>query len=317
MKGNRLTIVIVVIIIGVLILAAAPLALHQKHTLRIATTTSAYDSGLLDHILPDFEKRYDCKVDVIAVGSGQAMELGKNGDVDVLFVHSPDAENQFVKDGYGEFRRLVCYNQFVIVGPAEDPVNVSQASSATEAFLRIYQNGTAGDAIFVSRGDGSGTHIKEKKIWSLLGLNTSTFSNTWYLSTGQGMGAVLDIAQQEQGYAISDEATFYKRKETGIIQDLEILFKGDPILYNQYSVIPVNHTRWPNINYKLAIDFVNWITSPEIQEMIGNFTDAYGHKLFVPNAGPGTITLSISHIAEIQIPPQKEITGGNLYRLIS
>ncbi|MBC7107895.1 MAG: substrate-binding domain-containing protein [Methanomassiliicoccales archaeon] len=301
MKGKKITAIIIVLIIAALILAVVPLALQQKQTLRLATTTSAYDSGLLNYILPDFEKRYNCKVDVIAVGSGQAMELGKNGDVDILLVHSPDVEKQFVKDGYGEFRRLVCYNQFVIVGPAEDPANISQASNATEAFLKIYQNGTSGKAIFVSRGDNSGTHAKERKIWSLLGMNTSTFSNTWYLSTGQGMGAVLDIAQEERGYTLSDEATFYTRKETGIIPDLEILFKGDPILYNQYSVIPINHTRWPHINYTLAIDFVNWITSPEIQQMIGNFTDAYGHKLFVPNAGPGAIMLSVSSTAEIQI----------------
>jgi len=299
MKGKKLTTIIIVLISVILVFAAVPLALQQEQTLRLATTTSAYDSGLLDYILPDFEKRYNCKVDVIAVGSGQAMELGKNGDVDILFVHSPDIEKQFVKVGYGEFRRLVCYNQFVIVGPAEDQVNVSHARDAKEAFLKIFQNGTSGKAIFVSRGDNSGTYAKEREIWSLLGMNTSSFNNTWYLSTGQGMGAVLDIAHEKRGYTLSDEATFYTRKGTGIIPDLEILFKGDPILYNQYSVIPINHTRWSHINYELAINFVNWITSPETQQLIGNFTDAYGHKLFVPNVASGAIMISC--VVEIQI----------------
>ncbi|MDD1767442.1 MAG: substrate-binding domain-containing protein, partial [Methanomassiliicoccales archaeon] len=216
--------------------------------------------------------------------------IGKRGDADVLLVHSPASEKKFVADGYGTARTLVCYNQFIVVGPTADPAGVLQAANATDAFQRIYQNGTEGDAVFVSRGDLSGTHTKEKSIWVAAGLNVSTFSDSWYLSTGQGMGAVLDIAEQQtdKGYTLSDEATYYTRKETGIIPNLGIVFSGDPLLFNQYSVIPVNPELWPEINATLAADFVEWITSSEIQSMIGNYTDAYGHKLFVPNAGPGS-----------------------------
>ncbi len=289
MKNKVLITGVVVVVIAVILVIAA-FAFLPKQRLMLATTTSTQDSGLLDYILPEFEKKYNCIVDVVAVGSGQAMEIGKRGDADVLLVHSPASEKQFVKDGYGTARTLVCYNQFIVVGPTADPAGLSQAVNATDAFKRIYQNGTAGDAIFVSRGDLSGTDTKEKAIWKAAGLNVSTFSNTWYLSTGQGMGAVLDVTEQQtdKGYTLSDEATFYTRKETGIIPHLEIVFHGDPLLFNQYSVIPVNPELWPNINATLATNFVDWITSSEIQDMIGNFTDAYGHKLFVPNTGPGS-----------------------------
>ena len=281
----------VIVLAIVMILLIGSLAIPtSKQRLVLATTTSTQDSGLLDEILPDFESKYDCIVDVIAVGSGQAMEIGQNGDADVLLVHSPASEKQFVKDGYGTSRTLVAYNQFVIVGPTSDPAGITQAVNATDAFIRIYQNGTEGDAVFVSRGDLSGTHTKEKSVWVKAGLNISTFSDTWYFSTGQGMGAVLDITEQQtdKGYTLSDEATFYTRRETGIIPHLEILYQGDTLLFNQYSVIPVNPDRWPNVNATLATDFVNWLTSPDTQSMIGNFTDAFGHRLFVPNAGPGS-----------------------------
>jgi len=307
MKDKSPLVGIIVLAIVMILLMGSVAIQPGRQRLTLATTTSAYDSGLLEKILPNFESKYDCIVDVIAVGSGQTMEIGKNGDADVLLVHSPASEKQFVKDGYGTSRTLVAYNQFVIVGPESDPAGVSQAVNATDAFKRIYQNGTEGNAIFVSRGDLSGTHTKEKSIWVKAGLNVSTFSNTWYLSTGQGMGAVLDITEQQtnKGYTLSDEATYYTRRETGIIPHLEILNQGDPLLYNQYSVIPVNPDRWPSVNATLATDFVNWITSPEIQNMIGNFTDAYGHKLFVPNAGPGSVaethTLSSQFQAVIAI----------------
>ncbi len=285
-----------------MLVVAIPFVL-PKQRLVLATTTSTQDSGLLDFILPDFERKHNCIVDVIAVGSGQAMELGKNGDADVLMVHSPASEKQFVQDGYGTSRTLVCYNQFVIVGAPSDPAGLSETHNATDAFTRICENGTLGNVVFVSRGDGSGTHTKEKALWAKAGLDVSTFSSDWYISAGQGMGAVLDITeqqmdadQQSNGYTIADEATYYTRKETGIIPNLDIVFSGDPLLFNQYSVIPVDPERWPHVNHTLASDFVEWITSEDIQEMIGNYTDAYGHKLFVPNAGPG-VSLSMERQA--------------------
>jgi tungstate transport system substrate-binding protein len=281
-----------IIVLGiVMVLLLGTVAVHPaKQRLMLATTTSTQDSGLLDYILPNFESKYDCIVDVIAVGSGQALQLGKDGNADVLLVHSPASEKQFVKDGYGTSKTLVCYNQFIVVGPAADPAGVSQAKNATDAFIRIYQNGTEGKAIFVSRGDLSGTDTKEKSIWVKAKLNVTTFSNSWYLSAGQGMGAVLDITEQQtdKGYTLSDQATYYTRKATGIIPHLEIVYQGDTFLFNQYSVIPVNPAKWPNINATLAMDFVNWITSPDIQSMIANYTVG-GYKLFIPNTGPGSI----------------------------
>lgn len=277
----------VLAIVMVLLIAAAAMA-ASKPRLVLATTTSTQDSGLLDCILPDFEKKYNCIVDVIAVGSGQAMELGKNGDADVLLVHSPAAEKAFVTDGYGTARTLVMYNQFVIIGPEDDPAGVGQAANATEAFTKIYQNGAEGLTVFVSRGDNSGTHVKELGIWAKAGLDVTTFGE-WYLDAGQGMGAVLDIAQEEMGYTLSDEATFYTREATGIIPDLDIVFAGDPLLFNQYSVIPVDPDRWPNVKFDLASDFVSWIISEETQALITGYKDPFGHSLFVPNPGPGAL----------------------------
>ncbi|MEM2943240.1 MAG: substrate-binding domain-containing protein [Methanomassiliicoccales archaeon] len=284
MKGRLIAIGTIIILITIPILIGLPLLSQSNNRLSLGTTTSVYDTGLLSYILPDFEKRFDCTVDVIAAGSGQAINFGKSGDVDVLLVHSPEAELDFIEKGYGEYRRPVCYNRFVIVGPSSDPAGIHEAENATDAFRRIYENGTLGRIYFISRGDGSGTHVKELEIWSLIGLDSSAFSDRWYLKTGQGMGAVLDITQEKLGYTLSDEATFYTRRETGMIPNLMILYSGDAILFNQYSIILVNHTKWPHVRHELAVQFADWITSPEIQQMIGNFTDNYGHKLFVPNA---------------------------------
>ena len=299
MKDKSPYIGVIVLTIVMMLLIGTIAMQPGKQRLLLATTTSTQDSGLLDHILPNFESKFNCIVDVIAVGSGQAIQLGKNGDADVLLVHSPASEKQFVKDGYSTSRTLVCYNQFIIIGPSADPAGITQAANATDAFMRIYQNGTDRKAVFVSRGDASGTDTKEKTIWIKAKLNVVTFSNTWYLSTGQGMGAVLDITEQQidKGYTLSDQATYYTRKATGIIPHLEILNQGDPFLYNQYSVIPVNPAKWPNVNATLAMDFVNWITSPDIQSMIADYTVG-GQKLFIPNAGPGSIAenhLMVSH----------------------
>lgn len=271
----------------------------EPQTLRLATTTSTYDSGLLDYISPEFEKKYNCKIDVIAVGTGQALTMGKNGDVDVLLVHAPASEIQFVKDGYGESRTLVMYNNFVIVGPTSDLAGTNGSQSTTEAFLKIYDNGTAGITKFISRGDNSGTYTKELSIWSSLGLNATTFSTSWYLSAGQGMGAVLDMCEQENAYTLSDDATYYQRVEANLIPHLNITYSGDPGLFNQYSVIPVNATRWPHVNHTLALDFKDWITSKEGQDLIASYVK-YGHQLFFPDA-PGYTPSALS-VLDLGIP---------------
>lgn len=258
----------------------------EPQTLRLATTTSTYDSGLLDYILPVFEEENDCKVDVIAVGSGTAMELGKNGDVDVLLVHSPAAEITFVTDGYGESRSLVMYNNFVVVGPSEDPIGTASAASAAEAFQKIYDNGTAGNATFISRADASGTYTKELSIWSLLGFDKTevvAFSDTWYIQSGQGMGAVLDMAEEMDAYTLSDDATYYQRLSEDLIPHLDMTYAGDSALFNQYSVIPVNATMWTHVNHTLALAFKDWLVSEDGQNLIASY-EKYGMQLFFPNA---------------------------------
>lgn len=258
---------------------------EDTEVLRLATTTSTYDSGLLDYILPRFEEEWDCEVDVIAAGSGQALEMGRRGDVDVLLVHSPLSEIEFVQDGYGESRTLVMYNSFVIVGPKDDPAGIHGASSASQAFKRIFDNRTQPWLKFVSRGDDSGTHAKELAVWISAGLNASSFSGSWYLSAGQGMGAVLDMCEQMGAYTLSDDATYYQRVDEALVPHLDITYQGDPALFNQYSVIPVNATKWPHVAHDIALGFVSWITSQDGQGLISSYAK-YGQRLFHPNA-PG------------------------------
>ncbi len=258
----------------------------EPQTLKLATTTSTYDSGLLDYILPVFEEENDCTVDVIAVGSGAAMTLGQNGDVDVLLVHSPAAEVAFVEAGYGESRSLVMYNNFVVVGPTEDPIDTLSSTNASVAFQKIYDNGTAGNATFISRADNSGTYTKELSIWALLGFNKTevlAFPESWYIQSGQGMGAVLDMAEEMDAYTLSDDATYYQRVSEDLIPHLNMTFSGDSVLFNQYSVIPVNSTMWPHVNHTLALDFAEWLVSDDGQDLIASY-EKYDMQLFFPNA---------------------------------
>ncbi|OGS57246.1 MAG: hypothetical protein A3K60_06145 [Euryarchaeota archaeon RBG_19FT_COMBO_56_21] len=274
---------------------------EEVKSIRLATTTSTYDSGLLDYILPVFEDEHNCDVDVIAVGSGQAIELGKNGDVDVLLVHSPAAEKDFVATGYGESRTLVMYNNFVIVGPSEDPLVTENAKNASDAFQRIYDNGTVGMAKFVSRADNSGTHSKELTIWSTLGYSktqVAAFSSSWYIQSGQGMGAVLDMCEELDAYTLSDDATYYQRMDENIIPHLNMTYSGDSALFNQYSVIPVNSTMHKHVNHTLALAFKEWLVSEAGQDLIASY-EKYGHQLFFPNATPQTVSVASSVTSEM------------------
>jgi tungstate transport system substrate-binding protein len=258
----------------------------EPQTLKLATTTSTYDSGLLDYILPIFEEEHDCTVDVIAVGSGAAITLGQNGDVDVLLVHSPAAEIAFVEAGYGESRSLVMYNNFVIVGPTADPIDTMSSANASQAFQRIYDNGTAGNATFISRADASGTYTKELSIWATLGYNKTevmAFPDSWYIQSGQGMGAVLDMAEEMDAYTLSDDATYYQRVSEDLIPNLNMTYSGDSALFNQYSVIPVNATMWTHVNHTLALEFKNWLVSDDGQDLIASY-ERYDMQLFFPNA---------------------------------
>ena len=248
----------------------------EERRLILATTTSTQDSGLLDSILPEFETRTNIKVDVIAVGTGQALKLGEDGNADVLLVHAPSKEDAFMQAGHGVRRESVMYNDFVIVGPASDPAGIRGLTTAAEAFAAIEQS----QAPFISRGDESGTHTKEMKIWEVAGIMPG---GGWYISTGQGMGAVLTMTEEEQAYTLSDRATYLVHTLEGI--DLEILVEDDPLLFNPYSVIAVDPDKGSHIQADLAQAFIDWLISVPTQEMIGQFgVTEFGTPIFVPNS---------------------------------
>ncbi len=258
----------------------APPAIEAPKRLILATTTSTQDSGLLDYLLPDFKTRTGIDVQVVAVGSGQAMEMGQNGDADVLLVHSPSAEEKFVNDGYGVDRMAVMHNDYVIVGPDADPAAIKGLTNAVEAFLKIAQT----QSMFISRGDDSGTHNKEKSLWAKAAI-TPTAESNWYISAGQGMGAVLTMAQEKNAYTLSDRGTYLARVNEGYT--LPILVEGDKTLFNPYHVIAVNPAKYPDLNYEGAKQFIEWIVAPETQALIAAFTDPRsGKPLFYPDAVP-------------------------------
>lgn len=248
---------------------------QEPQKLILATTTSTADSGLLDNILPDFENEYNAKVEVVAVGTGQAIKLGQDGNADVILVHARAAEDKFVADGFGVNRKDVMYNDFIILGPASDPAGIQGLTSATEAFQKI----AAAQAPFVSRGDDSGTHIKEKEVWAAAGIEPQ---GAWYIEAGQGMGAVLTMANEQNGYTLSDRGTYLARTLEGT--DLQILLEGDPILFNPYGVIAINPEKYDTANYELAMEFINWLTSVPTQQKIIDFKHPSGQSLFVPDS---------------------------------
>jgi len=233
-----------------------------QERLKMSTTTSTQDSGLLKVLLPPFEKKLDVKVDVIAVGTGQALKLGETGDVDVVFVHARKLEDRFVTDGFGVNRRDVMYNDFVIIGPKSDPAGIGNAKSAAQALKSIAAKG----AVFVSRGDKSGTHIKEKELWQAAGIEPK---GNWYVEAGQGMGPVITMATERQAYTMADRGTYnaFKGRKT----DLVVLFEGEKGLFNPYGVIAVNPKKHPHVKYDLSMKFIEFITSPEGLRMIAGY----------------------------------------------
>jgi tungstate transport system substrate-binding protein len=268
-----------VVILALLMAFSVPGAAAQdgnSQRLILATTTSTYDSGLLDYILPDFEATYNAEVDVISVGTGQALALGETGDADVLLVHARAREDAFVEAGDGLIRYDVMYNDFVIVGPGEDPAGIAGMTSATDALAQLAESG----ATFVSRGDDSGTHTKELSAWEAAGIVPE---GDWYVSAGQGMAAVLTMAEEIQGYTLSDRATYLARVSEGLA--LEIVVEGDPLLFNPYGVIPVNPAKHTNINAELGQAFAHWMTSLPTQDLIASF-EVNGSQLFVPDSVP-------------------------------
>lgn len=244
-----------------------------QERLRLSTTTSTESSGLLKVLLPPFEAAHNVKVDVIAVGTGKAIKLGENGDVDVVFTHDPDLEDQFMAAGFGANREKVMHNDFVVVGPAADPAGLKDAKTAAEAFQRLAE----GKASFISRGDESGTHQKEKALWKAAGIEPK---GAWYVPAGQGMGEVLNMADEKRGYALTDRGTYiaYQSKI-----ELPVLFEGDPVLFNPYSIMAVNPAKHPHAKYDLAKKLVEFVVSREGQKLIAGYT-LHGKQLFFPDA---------------------------------
>jgi tungstate transport system substrate-binding protein len=258
-----------------LILFAAP-----AHAERIicASTTSTQNSGLFDFILPLFSARTGVDVHMIAVGTGAALEMARRGDADVVFVHAKDLELEGVREGYFVDRHDVMYNDFVIVGPESAGDEFRGMEKASDVLVSIAET----KALFVSRGDNSGTHRKELALWSEAGITPE--ANGWYLEVGQGMAKTLRIADEKQAFTLTDRGTWLAIKDRDRFA-IRIVFEGDPALFNQYGAMAVNPDRHPHVKAREAMSFVNWLVSEEGQEAIGRFTDARGNRLFIPNAG--------------------------------
>ena len=282
-------------------LAFHPVAAADK-VIKMSTTTSTENSGLLDVLLPAFEKDTGIKVKVFAKGTGAAIRDGMDGNVDIIFVHAKEREEEFVADGYGAYRLAVMHNDFVIVGPKADPAGIRGKKDAIRALTMIASK----EAPFVSRGDDSGTHTKEQALWKATGIpleKTSTEIMSkgkkkeltfvypgglgkWYFSIGQGMGKTLTFAEEKQAYTLTDRGTYLNYKfgrEQGL--DLEILCEGDPLLFNPYGIIPINPKKYPHVKFDLADQFAKWLVSPKVQAMIAQYK-IQGQQAFYPDAVP-------------------------------
>jgi tungstate transport system substrate-binding protein len=251
-------------------------AMAQDKSIVVASTTSTQDSGLFDHILPLFEAKTGVDVKVVAQGTGQALDTGRRGDADVVFVHAKAQEEKFIEEGFGVKRFDVMYNDFVLIGPKSDPAGVSGTKDITAALAAIQ----AKQAAFVSRGDESGTHSAELRLWKEAGIDISATKGPWYKEIGQGMGAALNTAGAMNAYVLSDRATWLSFKNRG---DLDIVVEGDKRLFNQYGVMLVNPEKHPSIKADLGQSFIDWLISPEGQEAIGEYK-IDGKQLFFPNA---------------------------------
>ena len=254
----------------------------RNKIIRLATTTSTENSGLLGFLLPHFTEYSGYRVHVIAVGTGKALRMGRDGDVDVMLVHAPRAEAEFVANGYGTRRHAVMYNDFILIGPPSDPAGINTATNAVDAMQRIARH----DALFISRGDDSGTHKKELALWNT---NHRQPGGNWYREAGQGMGKVLQIADELEAYTLTDRGTWLAYRDKS---SLKLLFAGDPLLHNPYGIIAVNPKRFPDINYQGANSLIRWITTEPAQSLIAKYQIA-GNRLFTPSArAPGAVAVT-------------------------
>ncbi|MFY0691019.1 MAG: substrate-binding domain-containing protein [Paracoccaceae bacterium] len=260
-----------------LLMAGLTAGAAAAETLRMAVTTSFNNSGLSDILLPEIEKDLGLEVQLLIVGTGQALRLGEAGDVDAILVHSRSAEEAFVAEGHGTHRREIMYNDFVLIGPQADPAGITGAQSAADALSRISRT----TPIFVSRGDDSGTHKKELSLWAGAGLDPEGFDG-WYRAVGAGMGASLNTASGMNAYIMSDRASWLNFGNKG---DLALLFAGDPVLFNQYAFLPVNPAKHPHVKTEEVARLEDWLTSPKAAELINTYK-INGETLFVFNAKP-------------------------------
>ncbi|GAB4309021.1 MAG: extracellular solute-binding protein [Promethearchaeota archaeon] len=265
---------------------------RSRRRIVLATTTSTYDSGLLDYLLPEFERESGVRVEVVSVGTGQALAVARSGDADVVLVHAREQEDQFVAEGHGVHRVCVMYNDFLVVGPPEDPAGVKGAS-VENAMARLAEAGRAGNATFFSRGDGSGTHARELALWETASVTVDPTSS-WYLETGSGMGTTLTVASESGGYTLVDRGTWLSMKDS---LDLQPVVEGDAALLNPYGAILVNPQVHPSVNFEAAREFVAFLVSRRGQEAIGNFTKA-GETLFHPSFGACNVTHGCPTTAE-------------------
>lgn len=271
MRLKAFVILILVLLVFIVSIASA------RNRILCASTTSIQNSGLFDYILSIFQKKTETKVDVIAVGTGAAIEIGKRGDADVLFVHDKEQELEAIKEGYFVNRHDVMYNDFVIIGPSNDPLKIKGMKSAIDAFKKIAEN----NYLFVSRGDKSGTHTKELLLWKKAGIDPK--GQQWYPEVGQGMEKTQRIANEKRAYTLTDKGTWLATKDKDRLEMI-IVLEGDQILFNQYGVMAVNPQKHKHIKYKEAMEFINWLISKEGQEAIAAFKDKHGNRLFTPNA---------------------------------
>jgi len=277
MKLKRIVLCLMMVFAAAILVSNTDAAQPAQKNLILATTTSTQDSGLLDELIPIFEKKTGYFVKTIAVGSGQAMAMGSKGEADVLLVHSPAAEKKFMADGNGVNRRLVMHNDYIIVGPPSDPAKIRGMKKAADAFRKIAASGS----VFVSRGDNSGTHAKEKDIWKAAGVKYE--GEKWYQQTGLGMGQTLSVAAEKKTYTLADRGTYLALKKN---LGMDILVEGDGILLNIYHVIEVNPKKWPKANFNGAKAFADFMVSRPTQAIIKTFgVKKYGSPLFFPDAG--------------------------------
>ncbi len=295
----------------------------KREKLVVSTTTSLFDTGLLDAVEKDFESKYPIDLYFISVGTGQAITQAQKGDADAVFVHAPKTEFKFMKDGYGVARKIVAYNFFVIVGPSDDPAGV-KGRSVTEALKSIVEAGRRNQVIWVSRGDDSGTHLKEKDLWGYAGYNLSKLlKEPWYIEAGVGMGSTLKLTNEKSAYTLSDSATYLKYRTEDIVQ-LEALIVNGKELTNVYSVIAVNPEKIKGVNFKDAVKFIEYLVSDDTQRFIGDFgRDRFQKPLFSPasnllkNNSDDVEARWVSELAFLdgsECPPQYRAGQDQLYR---